>query len=141
MKSAIPIYVGFDPREAACYHVFCESVIERASVPVSFHPLHSSLLSGFDGQRDGSNAFIYSRFLPPYLQGYKDWAVFADGDMTVLEDVDKLWSLRDESKAVMVVKHDYKTKHSRKYIGRRIKVPLCFGTAVTGQIGYLLQSS
>ncbi len=117
MQSTIPLYVGFDPREAAAYHVFAQSVIEKASVPVAFHPLHKPMLNGFDGQRDGSNAFIYSRFLVPFLQSYQGWAVFADGDMVCTDDIAALWELRDESKAVMVVKHDYKTKHPRKYVG------------------------
>lgn len=121
MQHAIPLYVGFDQREAAGYHSFCQSVIERASVPVQFIPLHKPMLEGFDGQRDGTNAFIYSRFLVPYLQNYNGWAIFADGsDMVCLEDIAKLWALREQNqfnKAVCVVKHDYKTKHKRKYIG------------------------
>lgn len=116
----IPIYVGYDPRESAAYHVFCQSVIERASVPVSFIPLHKGLLGGFDGQKDGSNAFIYSRFLVPYLQNYQGWALFVDGDMTCLGDIADLWGHREMNafdKAVCVVKHDYQTAHPRKYIG------------------------
>lgn len=117
MRETIPVYIGFDPREAAAYHVFCESVIERSSVPVAFHPLHKGMLEGFDGQQDGTNAFIYSRFLVPSLRQYEGWALFVDGDMVILEDIARLWALRDDSKAIMVVKHDYKTKHPRKYIG------------------------
>lgn len=118
MSHAIPLYCGFDPREAAGYHVFVQSVINKASVPVEFIPLHKPMLSGFDGQRDGTNAFIYSRFLIPCLQGYQGWAIFADAcDMVCMEDIYKLWGLRDESKGVMVVKHDYKTKMPRKYLG------------------------
>ena len=119
MAHAIPFYVGYDPREAACYHVFTQSVLERSSVPVAFHPLHRPLIDNFDGQRDGTNAFIYSRFLIPYLQNYVGWAIFADGDMVMLEDVAKLWALREDmlcDKALAVVKHDYKTKHPRKYV-------------------------
>lgn len=120
MSHSIPLYVGYDPREAACFHVFAQSVIERASAPVSFIPLHKPMLSNFDGQRDGSNAFIYSRFLVPYLQNYRGWALFCDGDMACLDDIAKLWALREANgfdKAVCVVKHDYKTKYPRKYIG------------------------
>jgi len=113
----IPLYVGFYPREACVYHVFTQSVIETASDPVQFIPLHSPMLSNFDGQQDGTNAFIFSRYLVPYLQGYDGWALFCDGDMLVTEDIYKLWSLRDKTKAVQVVKHDYETNHPRKYIG------------------------
>jgi hypothetical protein len=121
MQQPIPIFCGFDPREAAGFHVFCQSIIERASVPVSFIPLHKPLIDNFDGQKDGTNAFIYSRFLVPHIMGYRDWAIFADAcDMVVTEDIAKLWALRDQflfNKAVAVVKHDYKTRHPRKYIG------------------------
>jgi hypothetical protein len=113
----IPLFVGFDPREAAAYHVFCQSVIDYASVPVQFIPLHNPMLRGFDGQKDGTNAFIYSRYLIPSLMNYRGWAMFADGDMVVRDDIENLWCLRDERYAVMCVKHDYKTGHPRKYIG------------------------
>jgi lipopolysaccharide biosynthesis glycosyltransferase len=113
----ITCYVGFDPREAAAYHVWTQSVIERSSQPVAFIPLHGPMLQNFDGQQDGTNAFIYSRFLVPFLCGYEGFALFVDGDMVVLEDLAKLWALRDTTKALQVVKHDYKTKHPRKYIG------------------------
>jgi len=121
MSQAIPLYCGFDPREAAGYHVFVQSVLERSSVLVSFIPLHVPMLGNFDGQKDGTNAFIYSRFLIPYLQNYTGWAIFVDGsDMVCLDDIAKLWAMREQfqfNKALAVVKHDYKTKHKRKYIG------------------------
>lgn len=117
----IPVYVGYDFREAAVYHAFQQSVIERASRPVSFTPLHGPMLDNFDGQQDGTNRFIYSRFLVPALQMFEGWAIFVDGDMTVTEDISKLWDLRNFNKAVMVVKHDYKTRHKRKLIGTPIE--------------------
>ena len=86
----INIFVGYDPREACVYHTFCESVIEHASGPVSFTPLHSPMLNDFDGQQDGTNAFIYSRYLVPFLQDYTGWAIFVDGDMHVNADVYEL---------------------------------------------------
>lgn len=116
----IPIYVGFDPREACVYHVFTQSLIEQTSVPFAVHPLAEKQLQ-FDGQQDGSNAFIYSRYLVPELQGYEGWALFVDGDMHVNADIAELWAMRDESKAVMVVPHDYRTRSNRKYIGTPIE--------------------
>jgi len=115
----IPIWVGYDVRESVAYHVFCQSVIDHSSANVAFHPLAlKSLHSVYDEtHEDGSNAFIYSRFLVPYLMGFKGWAIFADGDMTCLGDIAELWKLRDNDKAVMVVKHDYQTKAKEKYIG------------------------
>lgn len=115
----IDIFVGYDPREAVAYHVFCQSVIARASRPVAFHPLAKNMLGGFDGQKDGTNAFIYSRFLVPYLMGFKGAALFVDGDMVVQDDIAKLWDMRDLWAAVQVVKHDYQTKHPIKYLGQK----------------------
>lgn len=120
----IQVFAGFDEREAVGYHTFCASVIEHATEPVSISPLHlgtlQKLYSG--GARDGTNAFIYSRFLVPYLMGYSGFAIFVDGaDMIVKADIAELWALRNPFKAVQVVKHDYKTKHPRKYVGTKME--------------------
>lgn len=121
----IPLYFGFDNRESIGAHVFQHSVLTRSSEPVSFIPLHLNNMRSFyeEHHTDGTNAFIYSRFLIPYLQGYKGWAIFMDGaDMLCLDDIAKLWAMRDPiNKAVMVVKHDYKTKAHRKYIGTEME--------------------
>lgn len=119
MIQIIPIFVGFDPRESVAYHTFCQSVISRASEPVAFYPLAKNLLHGFDGRKDGTNDFIYSRFLIPYLMCWQGHALFFDGDMIVTKDVAELWKLRDYYKAVQVVKHNYKTKHPIKYLGNK----------------------
>ncbi len=122
----IPVYAGFDAREEAGYHVFASSLINRASSPVSIIPLHLDLFKSFyaAGHRDGTNAFIYTRFLIPFLQDFKGWALFVDGsDMMMRADVSELWALRDHYKAVQVVQHDYKTKHPRKYVGTKMEAP------------------
>jgi lipopolysaccharide biosynthesis glycosyltransferase len=120
MVETIPIFIGFDKREAIAYHVCCQSIVERASMPVEFHPLHLGLFSDYtETHTDGSNAFIYSRFLVPWLMSWKGWAIFMDGDMIVKDDIAKLWAERDLYKAVQVVKHDYKTKHPTKYLGNK----------------------
>lgn len=116
----IPIFIGYDPREATAYHVCTNSIIRQSTMPVSFNPLSLNLLSGYEEKHtDGSNHFIYSRFLIPHLMNYKGWAIFLDGDMILREDIAKLWEMRDESKAVMVVKHDYKTRMTEKYLGSK----------------------
>jgi hypothetical protein len=116
----ISMVVGFDQREAIAYHVFCQSVLEKCSLPVQFLPLSINSLANYrETHTDGSNKFIYSRFLTPFLMDWKGWAIFADGDMVCRSDIHDLWSLRDESKAVLVVKHDYMTKANTKYLGNK----------------------
>jgi lipopolysaccharide biosynthesis glycosyltransferase len=119
------LFVGYDPKEAAAYHVFTQSVIEKASIPVSFHPLAPNMLGAFDGKRDGSNAFTFSRFLVPHLTDYNGWAAYFDGDMVCDVDIANLkdYSAQHFDKAVAVVKHDYHTKHPRKYIGSSMESP------------------
>ncbi len=118
MNESIKIVIGFDQREAVAYHTFCQSIIEHASIPVSFTPLAMTTLKGYkETHVDKSNDFIYSRFLTPYLNQYEGWAIFADGDMICQADIKEMWDLRDESKALLVVKHDYKTKAYQKYLG------------------------
>ncbi len=112
--------VGFDQREAVAYHTFTQSVIEKTSNPVSFIPLAINSLKDYkETHTDKSNDFIYSRFLTPYLKNFSGWAIFADGDMVCQTDIKELWKLKDESKAILVVKHDYKTKAQQKYLGNK----------------------
>lgn len=118
----LKLFAGYDPREAGAYAVFCQSVIKHATVPVAFVPLSEQMLH-FDGQQDGSNAFIYSRYLVPHLMGYEGWAMFADGDMVCQRDIAELWALRDDEYAVQVVKHDYMTKAQTKYRGSPMECP------------------
>lgn len=114
----INLFVGFDPREAVAYHVFCSSIIQNTSVPVQITPLVLSQLQEFNEMHDDrSNDFVYSRFLTPYLTNFKGWAIFADGDMICQGDLKELIDMADPSKAVMVVKHDYQTKATQKYLG------------------------
>lgn len=115
----IRLFVGHDPREAVAFDVFTHSVIARSSQPISVTPLALPNLTDCYAERhdDGSNDFIYTRFLVPHLCDYMGWALFADGDMLCRADIARLWQLRDSSKAVQVVKHQYKTKASSKYLG------------------------
>lgn len=120
----IQVFAGYDFTESAGYHVFTQSVLEHASEPVSITPLHLPNLRGvYDaGPRDGSNAFIYSRFLVPHLMGHKGQAIFVDGaDMLCRGDIAELWRLFNPNYAVQVVQHNYQTKHPRKYIGSAIE--------------------
>lgn len=116
----IPVFIGYDPREAVAYHVCVNSIIRHTTRPVSFTPLALGTLREYaETHTDGSNQFIYSRFLLPHLMNYQGWAIFMDGDMLVRSDLSELWALRDESMAVLCVHHDYKTRTSDKYLGAK----------------------
>lgn len=121
------VFIGYDPREAVAYHVCSNSIIRHASKPVVIHPLalknipeykeNHNVESGLTGYNP-TNQFIFSRFLVPYLMGFNGWAVFVDGDMILRADINELFEIADSSKAIQVVKHDYKTKSSTKYLNQ-----------------------
>lgn len=109
----IPLFCGFEAREALGFHVFVASAIRNASSLLNIVPLAE------EGLPRGSNAFTRSRFLVPHLMGHEGAAIFADAsDMLVLGDLAELFTLFDPRFAVQVVKHrEYKTKHKVKYRG------------------------
>ena len=115
----IRVFIGYDPREAVAYHVLCHSILSRASLPAQITPLAlSALKSVFTRERHAlqSTDFSFSRFLVPYLSGYEGWSLFCDCDMLMLDDVAKLWDLRDERSAVQVVKHDHAPHETLKFL-------------------------
>jgi lipopolysaccharide biosynthesis glycosyltransferase len=116
----IPVFIGYDPREAIAFHVCVNSIIRHSSQPVQIIPVALNLFKEYtETHTDGSNHFIYTRFLVPYMMQWAGHAIFIDGDMIVRDDIAKLWALRDYTKDVQVVKHDYKTKMKEKYLGSK----------------------
>ncbi len=116
----IPVFIGYDPREAIAFHVCANSIIRHSSQPVQIIPVALNLFRDYtETHTDGSNHFIYTRFLVPYMMQWKGHAIFIDGDMIVRDDIAQLWALRDHSKDVQVVKHDYKTRMPVKYLGSK----------------------
>lgn len=118
----IPVFVGYDPREAIAFHVCVNSIIRHASRPVAIVPVALNLFQDYqETHNDGSNHFIYTRFLVPHLMGFSGWAIFIDGDMILRDDIVKLWDMQNEAlnKDVYVVKHDYKTRMKQKYLGSK----------------------
>jgi hypothetical protein len=115
----VRVFIGFDPREAVAYSVLAYSILSRASCPVAITPLALSQLGRvLTRERHSlqSTDFSFSRFLTPYLSGYSGWSVFMDCDMLMLDDVAKLYALRDERYAVMVVKHRHDPREEVKFL-------------------------
>ena len=118
MNETINIVIGYDEREAIAYHTCVQSIISNTNSHVNITPLClKNFVKYRENHKDGSNEFIYSRFLAPYLMNFKGWVLFLDGDMICKSDLKKLWDQRNEKYAIQVVKHDYKTKMNKKYFG------------------------
>jgi lipopolysaccharide biosynthesis glycosyltransferase len=119
-QDVIPVFIGYDEREAVAFSVLSHSIHVRTSQPVAVTPLMLSQLRGvFTREKHPlqSTDFSFSRFLTPSLSQYRGWSVFMDCDMLMLEDIAKLWTLRDERYAVMVVKHEHVPRETQKFLG------------------------
>jgi len=115
----ISVFVGFDTRETVAFNVLSHSIQSRASEPVQIAPLCLSQLDGLlwrERHALQSTDFSFSRFLTPYLSEYRGWSMFCDCDMLMLDDIAKLWELRNDNFAVQVVKHDHRPVGDSKFL-------------------------
>lgn len=115
----IRVFIGFDPRETVAWHVLTHSILRHSSQPVAFTPLALDNLRELMWRERNplqSTDFSFSRFLTPHLSGYEGWSLFMDCDMLVLDDIARLWALRDERYAVMCVKHDHQPRETVKFL-------------------------
>lgn len=111
----IPIYVGYDAREAVAFHVFCHSVLANTRARVQFIPISGE-------QRAGeSNRFIYERYNAARHAGFRGRAIYADSDMLLRPgaDIEELYDLAEPYCAVTVAQHNYETKFPVKYWGQK----------------------
>jgi len=99
----LDVFIGYDHRQPVSFTVLAHSILEKASQPVAIHPLVRPTLPI---AREGLTPFTYSRFLVPYLMGYKGKALFLDIDMLARADIAELFGLLPHGKAVAVVDHN-----------------------------------
>jgi len=129
-------FIGWDPRDYAAYSVTVESLLAHASIPVKVIPLvdndlrrrghywrsyrvdhRGQMWDDIDG-KPFSTQFSFSRFAVPIIQDYKDeWVLFTDADMMWRADIAELVKSIDDTKAVMVVKHDHRPRETEKMDG------------------------
>lgn len=115
----IRVFIGWDSKEQISYDVLAHSIWRHASEPVLITPVRLGQLRCFTRDRNPlqSTEFSFSRFIVPYLCGYEGWSIFVDCDFLAREDIADLFKLRDDTKAVQVVKHDYTPKGEQKFLG------------------------
>jgi hypothetical protein len=136
VTTPFPVYIGYDRREPEATEVAEASLLAKGSIPLKVTELREEELRAqglydrpfkTEGSqridlRDGkpfSTDFSFTRFLVPELQGFRDWAMFCDGDFLFRWDVKDLVGLIDESKAVMCVQHDYRPTEQIKMDGQK----------------------
>ncbi len=117
----IRVFIGYSRSAPVASSVAALSINRRASQPVAITHLALNQLQGIYTRPQHelqSTDFSFSRFLTPYLAGFDGWAIFMDDDMLVLDDIARLWALRDERYAVQVVKHNHVPKEEVKFLGK-----------------------
>lgn len=134
MQDALPVFIGYDPREEVAYDVARWSILRRTSRPVRIIPIRQPELraAGIYRRaqeiRDGrlwdvisdapmSTEFAITRFLVPLLCP-SGWSIFVDADVLFLADVAELFSLADPRFAVMCVKHNHAPLKAEKMDGQ-----------------------
>ncbi|TXL80516.1 glycosyltransferase [Vineibacter terrae] len=135
MTGSLPVFIGFDAREAPAFDVCRHSLLRHASIPLHVQALRQADLRAQglyarraverDGQQvdelDGrpfATEFSFTRFLVPALRQYEGWALFCDCDFLFLADVAELLALLDDTKAVLVCQQHHVPAELRKMDGR-----------------------
>lgn len=125
-ESLPTVFIGSDSRETIAAEVCAHSIRRRTKIkPVVKYLKHRELrklgvfcrswvtlgssgewIDAIDG-KTFTTEFSHTRFLVPSLMNYQGWALFMDCDMIFTSDIKRLFALADETKAVMVVKHNH----------------------------------
>src|SRR5680860_160938 len=116
----VRIFIGYDSREAIACHVLVHSILRRSSLPIKVTPIAlTNLKKEMWRERNPlqSTDFSFSRFLTPYLNNFEGWAIFMDCDILCLDDIAKMWALRDDKWSIMCTKHDHNPEGDRKFLG------------------------
>jgi hypothetical protein len=117
----IRIFIGYDTKLPVLFNVLQHSIVTRASEPVAITPVVLPQVRPIHSRERhplASTEFSFTRFLAPYLCNFEGWSIFMDNDMIVLDDIARLWALRDDNYAAMVVKHNHQPKEEVKFLGR-----------------------
>lgn len=130
----LTVFIGFDPREAACFAVARESIIMNSRLPVDVRGISLDLLRarGFYTREhrkvDGrlwdvisdapmSTEFAISRFIAPLISQSR-YAIFMDCDMMLRRSIYDVLGVIDKRAAVSVVKHDHRPANTVKMDGQ-----------------------
>jgi len=122
-REPIRIFIGFDSKETVAFHVLSHSILRYSKSPILICPIARSHISSIYTRPRGPNEsteFSMTRFLVPYLSGYRGYSIFMDCDMICLTDIAELMDYvrSDPNKAVWVCPHNYIPKTKTKFLGQ-----------------------
>lgn len=123
MPTNLKVFIGWDSREDIAYEVAKHSILKHNSnievYPLKLYELREKGIYTREDDKKGSTEFTISRFLVPFLSGYKGYSLFMDCDMICLNDLEFVMEYQDASiNPVSCVQHDYSPKSKMKMDGQ-----------------------
>lgn len=117
------VYIGYDSREDIAFRVAYASMFANTKYLINVFPvdlkwLREKNLYWRENDPLASTEFAFSRFLTPYLNDFRGWALFCDCDFMFRRDISQILDYRDDTKAIYVVKHDYQPTEATKMDGK-----------------------
>lgn len=111
------IWIGCDDQFNDNMSKQVHSIIQHANGLFNIKYLHLPELREITRPRDPNQSTdsAFTRWIIPQLHGFTGWHLYMDSDMLVCKNLNQLWDLRDNSKAVMVVKHKVIHKEGTKF--------------------------
>lgn len=124
MSEPLRIYIGWDSREPLTFSVLAHSILTRASRPVALIPLtRASLGHHYTRPRGSTEAteFSLTRFMVPFLSGYRGTSIFMDCDMICRVDINDvlLHVVANPQDSVFCCQHDYVPRERTKFLGQQ----------------------
>ena len=123
MPTNLKVFIGWDSREDIAYEVAKHSILKHNPnievIPLKLYELREKGIYTREDDKKGSTEFTISRFLVPFLSGYKGYSLFMDCDMVCLEDLEFVLEFQDAlTNPVSCVQHDYSPKSKMKMDGQ-----------------------
>jgi hypothetical protein len=116
------VFVGWDSREDIAYEVLKHSIHKHNPnvevIPLKQYELREQGLYWREHDNKGSTEFTITRFLVPFLSGYKGHSLFMDCDMIAREDITNILEDMPFKSKVSCVQHDYSPKSIMKMDGK-----------------------
>lgn len=122
-RNQVKVFVGFDTRRPNDFAATAKSILNHSPHAQIFplllpllrvmgdynrHTLmHEGVLYDTISEAPMSTEFAISRFLVPYLCGYKGKAIFVDGDFLFRADIAETLKFIADDAAIAVVKHEH----------------------------------
>lgn len=116
----INIFIGYDSSHADASNVCHNSILDSITTPfrnnIRIQHLDMVKIKEYTRPYENQNTeFAYTRFLVPYLSGYKGISIFVDDDFIFTDNILYTCLFLSHEHSVACVKHDFTKKYEKKF--------------------------